>query len=223
MQDIIVTISVALALGLVAYELRIPPLVGFLGAGFLLHFLGFSAFDGIEQVSDLGVVLLLFTIGLKFDLRSLLQPEAYGTAVLHMISGVLVGAGTIGFAAVVGIVSLDGGLGTIGLLGFALSFSSTVLVVKVLEDRSDDGSYYGQIAIAVLVIQDIAAVAFITVAGRSRRVPGPSLSFSWFLRRGWHVESLTVSAAVSCWCSSAWSWLWGRAISPSNLSASTVT
>ena len=171
MQDIIVTIAVALALGLVACELRIPPLVGFLGAGFLLHFLGFSAFDGLEQVSDLGVVLLLFTIGLKFDLRSLLQPEAYGTAVLHMISSVLVGAGTIGFAAVVGVVSLDGGLGTIGLLGFALSFSSTVLVVKVLEDRSDDGSYYGQIAIAILVIQDIAAVAFITIAGEEPPSP----------------------------------------------------
>ncbi|WP_353844030.1 cation:proton antiporter family protein [Brevibacterium sp. RIT 803] len=165
MQDIIVTIAAALALGLVARELHIPPLVGFLGAGFLLHFLGFSAFDGLERVSDLGVVLLLFTIGLKFDLRSLLQPEAYGTAALHMISSVLVGAGTIGLAAVIGVVSLDGGLGTIGLLGFALSFSSTVLVVKVLEDRSDDGSYYGQIAIAILVIQDIAAVAFITVAG----------------------------------------------------------
>lgn len=188
MQEIIVTIAVALALGLVAHELRIPALVGFLGAGFLLHLLGFSAFDGLEQVSDIGVVLLLFTIGLKFDLRSLLQPEAYGTAALHMLTSVLVGAGTIGCAAVIGVVSLDGGLGTVGLLGFALSFSSTVLVVKVLEDRSDDGSYYGQIAIAILVIQDIAAVTFITVAGEEP----PSLwafalvllvPAAWLLRR----------------------------------------
>ncbi|WP_350268858.1 cation:proton antiporter family protein [Brevibacterium sp. CBA3109] len=164
-QDIIVTIAVALVLGMLAYELRIPPLVGFLGAGFLLHVLGAPAFEGLEQVSDLGVVLLLFTIGLKFDLRSLLQPEAYGTAALHMLTSVLVGAGTIGLSAVIGIVTLDGGLGTMGLLGFALSFSSTVLVVKVLEERSDDGSYYGQIAIAILVFQDLAAVAFITVAG----------------------------------------------------------
>ncbi|SMX74534.1 transporter, CPA2 family [Brevibacterium sp. 239c] len=188
MEDIIVTIAAALALGLVARELRIPPLVGFLGAGFLLHFLGVTAFDGLEQVSDLGVVLLLFTIGLKFDLRSLLQPEAYGTAALHMISSVFVGAGTIGLAAVVGVVSLDGGLGTIGLLGFALSFSSTVLVVKVLEDRSDDGSYYGQIAIAILVIQDIAAVAFITVAGEEPPSPWAFalvlvVPAAWVLRR----------------------------------------
>ena len=165
MTDIVITIAVALALGLVAHELRVPPLVGFLAAGFFLHLFGFTAFAGLQEVSDLGVVLLLFTIGLKFDLRSLLQPEAHGTAALHMVTVILLGAGTIGLAAVIGIVTVDGGVGTLALLGFALSFSSTVLVVKVLEDRSDDGSYYGQIAIAILVLQDIAAVAFITIAG----------------------------------------------------------
>nr|WP_245162191.1 cation:proton antiporter family protein [Brevibacterium marinum] len=131
---------------------------------------------------------MLFTIGLKFDLRSLLQPEAFGTAALHMLTSVVVGAGTIGLAAVIGLVTLGGGLGTVGLLGFALSFSSTVLVVKVLEDRSDDGSYYGQIAIAILVIQDIAAVAFITVAGEEPPSPwGFALVLvvpaAWVLRR----------------------------------------
>ena len=171
MEEIIVTVAAALALGMVAYELRVPPLVGFLAAGFFLHFLGFTAFAGLQEVSDLGVVLLLFTIGLKFDLRSLLQPEAYGTAALHMITVVLVGSGTIGLASVIGVISLHGGLGTVGLLGFALSFSSTVLVVKVLEDRSDDGSYYGQIAIAILVLQDLAAVAFITIAGEESPSP----------------------------------------------------
>ena len=171
MADIVITIAAALALGLIAHELRIPPLVGFLAAGFLLHVFGFTAFAGLQQVSDIGVVLLLFTIGLKFDLRSLLQPEALGTAALHMVTVVLLGAGTIGAAAAIGIVSVGGGLGTLALLGFALSFSSTVLVVKVLEDRSDDGSYYGQIAIAILVLQDLAAVAFITIAGEEPPSP----------------------------------------------------
>lgn len=188
MPDIIVTIAVALALGMLAYELRIPPLVGFLGAGFLLHYLDVPAFAGLEQVSDLGVVLLLFTIGLKFDLRSLVQPEAYGTAVLHLLTSILLGAGTIGLAAVIGSVSFDGGVGTAALLGFALSFSSTVLVVKVLEERSDDGSYYGQIAIAILVFQDLAAVAFITVAGEEPPSPWAFalvllIPAAWVLRR----------------------------------------
>ena len=171
MADIVITIAAALALGLIAHELRIPPLVGFLAAGFLLHVFGFTAFAGLQQVSDIGVVLLLFTIGLKFDLRSLLQPEAHGTAALHMVTVVLLGAGTIGAAAAIGMVAVGGGVGTLALLGFALSFSSTVLVVKVLEDRSDDGSYYGQIAIAILVLQDLAAVAFITIAGEEPPSP----------------------------------------------------
>ena len=188
MQDIAVTIAVALALGTLAYELRIPPLVGFLGAGFLLHVLGVTEFAGLQQVSDLGVILLLFTIGLKFDMRSLLQPEAYGTAVIHMLTSVLVGIGTIGLAAVIGLTDVGGDLGTLALLGFALSFSSTVLVVKVLEDRSDDGSYYGQIAIAILVIQDLAAVSFITITGDEPPSPWAFalvlvVPLAWILRR----------------------------------------
>lgn len=70
---------------------------------FLLHVFGFTAFTGLQQVSERGVVLLLFTIGLKFDLHSLLQPEAHGTAALHLITAVLLGAGTIGAAAAIGI------------------------------------------------------------------------------------------------------------------------
>ena len=57
------------------------------------------------------------------------------------------------------------------ILGFALSFSSTVVVVKLLEERGDTGSLYGRIAIGVLVVQDIAAVLYMTIA--SGHVPSP--------------------------------------------------
>lgn len=70
---------------------------------FLLHVFGFTAFAGLQQVSDSRVVLLLFTVGLKFDLRSRYQPEAHGPAALHMVTVVLLGAGTIGAAAAIGI------------------------------------------------------------------------------------------------------------------------
>src|SRR5699024_11047255 len=123
MADIVVTIAAALALRFLAHEARLPALVRGLPAGFCLHLLAFTAYAGVQEVSDLGVVLLLFIIGLKFDLRSLLQPEAHGTAALHMITVVALGAGTIGLAAAIGIVSVTGGLGTLALLGFALSFS----------------------------------------------------------------------------------------------------
>lgn len=163
MHEIALTLGVAVVFGTIAHLLRVPALVGFLVAGFVLGAIRIEPFAGLEQLAGVGVTLLLFTIGLKFDIRTLLRREAYGTASVHMLFSVLVGAGTIGLAAVLGLASLDG-WNTLVLIGFALSFSSTVLCVKVLEERSDDGSFYGQTAIAILVIQDLAAVVFITVS-----------------------------------------------------------
>ncbi len=187
-HDIVLTIVVAVVFGVLAHELRVPALVGFLGAGFLLGALDVAPFPGLEELANLGVTLLLFTIGLKFDLRSLVHPEAYGTALLHMIASVIVGGLTVALAVAIGIADLDGDWRTLALLGFALSFSSTVLCVKVLEERSDDGSYYGQTAIAILVIQDLAAVVFFTVTGDEPPSPWAFalillLPMTWVLRR----------------------------------------
>lgn len=188
MQDIAVTLLAAAGLGWLALVSRIPPLVGFLAAGFLLGGLGVEAFPGLEPLADLGVTLLLFTIGLKFDVRSLLRPEAYGTASIHMALSVLLGMGTLGLFGVIGFIAGGEDWKTLMLVGFALSFSSTVLCVKVLEERSDDGSYYGQTAIAILVLQDIAAVAFMTIT--AGQAPSPwalalilVIPASWLLRR----------------------------------------
>src|SRR5699024_8666086 len=80
--------------------------------------------------------------------------------------------GFLGLLAVVGpALVADEPLGGLALVGFALSFSSTVLVVKVLEDRSDTTSLYGRIAVGLLVLQDVAAVVFMALAGGE--VPSP--------------------------------------------------
>lgn len=163
-QDIAITLLTAAGLGWVAMMCRVPPLVGFLAAGFVLGGLGVESFPGLEALADVGVTLLLFTIGLKFNIRSLLRLEAYGTATIHMLFTVLVGMGVLGLFGILGFVALGNDWKTLALIGFALSFSSTVLAVKVLEERSDDGSFYGQTAIAILVVQDIAAVVFITAS-----------------------------------------------------------
>ncbi|UFU07889.1 cation:proton antiporter family protein [Ruania halotolerans] len=171
MTDLVVTLLAAVSFGIIAHAVRVPPLVGFLAAGFVLGAAGVAPFSGLPELADLGVTLLLFTIGLKFDIRTMLRPEAYGTALIHMVLSVLVGAGTVGLFVVVGGASAEGGWQTLALVGFALSFSSTVLCVKVLEERSDDGSLYGQTAIAILVIQDLAAVVFITASNGSPPSP----------------------------------------------------
>ncbi|MFC0672798.1 cation:proton antiporter domain-containing protein [Brachybacterium hainanense] len=186
--EIATTLGAALVLGLLAHLLRIPPLVGFLVAGFLLGGFGVGPFPGLAEASQLGVTLLLFTIGLKFDVRTIWRPEAFGTALIHMVLSVLAGAVTLALAGAAGLAPAGIPWRTLALIGFALSFCSTVLCVKVLEDRSDDGSLYGQIAIAILVIQDIAAVAFLSAA--EGRPPSPwalalvlLVPASWLLRR----------------------------------------
>jgi len=96
---------IALLFGLAARRVYLPPLVGFLLAGFVLHALGVQGGEVLRETADIGVLLLLFTIGLKLRLRSLLVPEVWGSTCIHMvltvlfISGFLMLAGTAGLAA----------------------------------------------------------------------------------------------------------------------------
>ena len=70
-------LGVAFALGLAARSLGLPPLVGFLLSGFVLNALGFSGSETLDQIGDAGVLLLLFGIGLKLHIKSLLRPEIW--------------------------------------------------------------------------------------------------------------------------------------------------
>ncbi len=156
---------IALILGFTSQQFRLPPLVGFLCAGFALHALGIEGGPALEKFANLGVTLLLFTIGLKLRLRNLLAPEVWGTASVHMtlliivISGLLLIPGLIGLAW---LGSLDWQAAAV--IAFALSFSSTVFAVKILEDRGEMKARHGQVAIGILIIQDIIAVVFLTLA-----------------------------------------------------------
>ena len=157
--------------GFAATLLRLPPLVGFLLAGFVIGSSDLPALPAVDAMGDVGVAVLLFTIGLKLDLRTLLRREVVGTATITML--VLTGLSS---AVIGGLLLLGVQVDTITptgvlLLGFALSFSSTVVVIKLLEERDDAGSLYGRIAIGVLVVQDIAAVAYLTLT--SGQTPSP--------------------------------------------------
>jgi predicted Kef-type K+ transport protein len=184
-------LAAAVVGGLLAKALRLPPLVGYLAAGFALGFMGVAEPAGLEQIAELGVVLLLFAIGLKFDLRTLLRKEIWLTTSLHALLSTAVGMGFIGLLAVIVPAAVGRqSFGTLALIGFALSFSSTVFVVKVLEDRSATTGLYGRIAVGVLVLQDIAAAVFMALAGG--KVPSPwalalvlLVPAAWLLHRIW--------------------------------------
>ncbi|MDX1466689.1 MAG: cation:proton antiporter, partial [Halomonas sp.] len=158
--------------GMSAMLLRLPPMVGFLAGGFALNALGFDKTPLLEALADIGVVLLLFSIGLKLDVRTLLRRDVWGGATLHMLASTLVMVALLALIKGMGLSLLaDSGWSTLALLGFALSFSSTVFVVKVLEKRSETQTAYGRLAIGVLIMQDIFAVLFITAS--SGELPSP--------------------------------------------------
>ncbi len=157
--------------GLAAAAVRLPPLVGFLLAGFVLRGLGVEAVPALDVVAGLGVTILLFGIGLKIDVRALLARQVLGTATAHLAVSTALGAGLLWLLGLFGVGLVGSDPSTWLLVGFALSFSSTVVVVKVLEDRGTQGSLGGRTAIGILVIQDIAAVLFLAVA--EGQVPSP--------------------------------------------------
>lgn len=159
-------LAVTFVFGLLVKLIRIPPLVGYLIAGFILNYY-FNAESGefIEQVSNLGVSLLLFIIGLKLKLKTLIRKEIWAGATLHMASTVIIYALIIlalSFTSLTLFTEIDFKLSL--LLAFALSFSSTVFAVKVLEENDELNSMQGVVSIGVLIMQDIFAVLFIVFA-----------------------------------------------------------
>ena len=182
---------IAFGLGGLAMVVRLPPLVGFLAAGFVINALDVGEVPQLELIADLGVTLLLFAIGLKLDVRILLRREVWLTTSVHLVVSIAVGTTVLWLAAVAGMAMLSGqSLTTIALLAFAMSFSSTVFVVKVLEERGESHALYGRVAIGVLVMQDIVAVVFLTITSGS--LPSPwavTLVLLWpvtrILRRVW--------------------------------------
>lgn len=165
MQPDIIAIGVAFAFGLAARLIGLPPLIGYLIAGFGLYASGSRMTPTLHEFSEMGVTLLLFSIGLKLRLGTLLMPQIWAVASLHMLTTVAVAAAFISIMGVIG-VSLFAGLDlqTVALIAFALSFSSTVFAVKVLEQKGEMNSLYGRISIGILIVQDIAAVVFLAVS-----------------------------------------------------------
>ena len=165
-------ILVAFILGFAVYRVGLPPLVGYLIAGFVLQAFGIAGGETLDRIADLGVMLLLFTIGLKLKIRSLLRPEIWAGASIHMLITVIFFGITFFLLSVMGVSlfgSLDFKLGL--LIAFALSFSSTVFAVKVLEDKGEMSSLHGRVSIGILIMQDIFAVLFLTFS--TGKIPSP--------------------------------------------------
>lgn len=143
------------ALGVVASVLRQPLIVAFIVAGILAGPVGFGLVDPegeIEILAQIGVAVLLFVVGLKLDVRMVrdVGPVALAT-----------GLGQVAFTSAAGwLIVLALGFDAVAALyvAVALTFSSTIIIVKLLSDKKEVDSLYGRIAIGFLIVQDICVV-----------------------------------------------------------------
>ena len=160
----------ALIFGLLVTYISLPPMVGYLVAGFVLSAIGMHGGETLDAVAEIGVTILLFSIGLKLNIKDLLRAEIWAVSVIHMlITSVVFGA--LVFAMSFSALQVFAGLSVLEsvLIAFALSFSSTVFAVKTLDEKGEMSSLHGKIAIGILIMQDMFAVIFLTVA--SGKVP----------------------------------------------------
>ena len=163
-------ITAAFVLGMLARLVGLPPLVGFLAAGFALSALGPLAgadpetFHALDTIAHLGVLLLLFTVGLKLKPAQLVQGPVIGGALVHFaLSVALMAPGLVWGLG----LSWNAGV----LLAVALSFSSTVLAAKLLDGKRELGAFHGRTAIGILVVQDLIALAVLALG--AGQVPSP--------------------------------------------------
>ena len=165
MDDFLVTLGLmiigAAILAVIARRLRQPLLLGYVAAGILLGPLfGIIKDVGmISLISELGLIFLMFVIGLELDLTKLKEVGKASVLLgvlqvgLTTLAGTLVARG-LGFTWIQGLY-----------LGFVIAFSSTIVVVKALNDKKALTSLHGELVLGILVIQDILAVLALTLLG----------------------------------------------------------
>lgn len=154
-STVAVGLSVAFIFGLIASKLRIPPIVGYLLAGIIIgpHTPGFVADQALaEQLAEIGIVLLMFGVGLHFSIKDLMEVRriAVPGAVVQIGTAMAMGAGLShlwGWPLSNGIV-----------FGLALSVASTVVLLRALEDHNLLQSNNGRIAIGWLIVEDLVMV-----------------------------------------------------------------
>src|SRR4051794_38400870 len=163
-RDITLCILFAWGLGLAAHFTRQPLILAYLVAGFFIGPFGMGwvkSQESIQIISELGLIFMLFMIGLEIDLKKIVRA---GRVILFAAGGQLIGGCLLGVLFFIGIGLALGGTGFDALyLSIACALSSTVIIVKVLYEKRELDTLPGRITLGVLVLQDIFAILFLAV------------------------------------------------------------
>jgi len=190
--EIAALLLIAAVVGAVGVSLRQPLIVAFIAVGILVgpSMLGWvSAGDQIDLLAKFGITLLLFVVGLKLDLHIIrtMGPVALAT-----------GLGQVAFTSIFGYaIGIAFGMTPVTALyvAVALTFSSTIIIVKLLSDKREVDTLHGRIALGFLIVQDLVVVLVmigLNALGASGEVSLPQAAFAilikgagfWFLS-GW--------------------------------------
>ncbi len=161
LEDLVITVAVAIPVVLAAQRLKVPSVVGFLLSGIVI---GPSALAlvqdprSVEGIAELGVILLLFTVGLELSLSRVLK---LGRPVLQ--GGGLQVLGTIVVATALG-ASFGAPLQQSVFFGALIALSSTAIVLKILADHGELDSAHGRVVVAILLFQDLCVVPLMLLA-----------------------------------------------------------
>ena len=187
-----VLIGASVVIAYLSYRLRLVPIVGFLVAGVVIgpHALGLVS-DGelVSQMAEVGVMLLLFTIGVEFNLDRLARLKR---AIL--VGGSIQTLGTLALAAAV-FVALGVAWREALFSGALVALSSTAIVLSILADRSETDTPTGQLVLAILLFQDFAAIAFVLLVPLLGDGGGSVGTALWGLGRAVVVVAIVVVAA----------------------------
>ncbi len=162
--DITLCILFAWGLGLLAHFFRQPLILAYLIAGFFIGPFGMGwvrSQESIATISELGLIFMLFMIGLEIDLKKIVRA---GRVILFAAGGQLIGGCVLGvlFFMEIGLSMGGGGFDALYLC-IACALSSTVIIVKVLYEKRELDTLPGRLTLGVLVLQDIFAILFLAV------------------------------------------------------------
>lgn len=160
--DLAIVVLIAAGLGIIAKLLKQPTILAYLATGVLIGAFGSLGLEDSETFrtfSELGIMLLLFLVGMEINYSSLrLVGKAsvfVGCAQIALTFGA-----AYGFAGLFGFDPLAA-----SYIGIAFALSSTIIVVKLLSDKKDLNSLYGKISVGVLLVQDFAAILILVILG----------------------------------------------------------